>query len=218
MRDVETIFHEFWHAIHEMISQSKLSELSWFNVEWDFVELPSQLLENWVTDRESLQKLASHYETGKSLPVKILDTLDELKTYMMWSFVLRQNELALLDMHLYSEEIPETVELLDKKILDLVNTYSLSQRWSEYKMYCWFWHIFGWWYAAGYYSYMWAEILEADVFLKIKELWMFDPEVWKKLVDTLIGQWTRKDAWELFIDFMGRKVDNKAFMERKGLL
>lgn len=218
MRDVETLFHEFGHAIHEMISQSKLSELSGFNVEWDFIELPSQLLENWVTDRESLEKLWSHYESSQSIPEKTLDTLDELSTYMMWGFVLRQNELALLDMHLYSETVPATIEELDKKVLDLVNTYSLSKRDPEYKMYCWFGHIFGWGYAAGYYSYMWAEILEADVFLRIKELGMFDAKVGKKLVDTLIGQGTRKSASELFNDFMGREVKNDAFMERKGLL
>jgi peptidyl-dipeptidase Dcp len=82
MRDVETLFHEFGHAIHEMISASKLSELSGFNVEWDFVELPSQLLENWVGDRESLEKLAKHHETSEKLPENILTTLKDLETYM----------------------------------------------------------------------------------------------------------------------------------------
>jgi Zn-dependent oligopeptidase len=84
-------------------------------------------------------------------------------------------------------------------------------------MYCSFWHIFGWWYSAGYYSYMWAEIIEADVFARIKELWMFDREVWEKFLNTILWQWTRKKATELFFDFMWREVDNVAFMERKGL-
>jgi oligopeptidase A len=88
MRDVETLFHEFGHAIHEMISASKLSELSGFNVEWDFVELPSQLLENWVSDRPSLEKLARHYQTGEKISDDILNRLDELKTYMSGSAVL----------------------------------------------------------------------------------------------------------------------------------
>jgi oligopeptidase A len=84
-------------------------------------------------------------------------------------------------------------------------------------MYASFGHIFWGWYAAGYYSYMWAEIIEADIFARIKELGMFKREVWEKFISTLLGQWTRKPANELFYDFMGREPDNVAFMERKGL-
>ncbi len=218
IRDVETLFHEFGHAIHEMISQSPLSELSGFNVEWDFVELPSQLLENWVGNNKSLIKLAKHYQTGETLPESVMKTLDDLDTYMSANGVLGQNTYALLDMHLYSEEIPENIQELDKKTLDIVNNYWITQRWEDYKMYCSFSHIFGWGYSAGYYSYMWAEILEADVFNAIEQQGMFDPKVGQKLVDTLIGQWTRKPAWELFHDFMGREVSNQAFMKRKGLV
>ncbi len=217
MRDVETLFHEFGHAIHEMLSESKYSELSWFWVEWDFVELPSQILENWVADRSSLSKLAKHVDTWESLSVDMLDRLDNLKTYMSWTFVARQNEFALLDMSLYSTTVPETIEELDKNTLEIVNKYSIFKRWDDYKMYCSFGHIFGWGYSAGYYSYMWAEILEADVFARIKEMWMFNKETWDKFVNTILWQWTRKKATELFFDFMWREVDNTAFMERKGL-
>jgi len=218
IRDVETLFHEFGHAIHEMISQSPLSELSGFNVEWDFVELPSQLLENWVGNNKSLIKLAKHYQTGETLPDSVMKTLDELDTYMSANGVLGQNTYALLDMHLYSEEVPENIQELDKKTLDIVNKYWITKRGVDYKMYCSFSHIFGWGYSAGYYSYMWAEILEADVFDAIEQQGMFDPKVGQKLVDTLIGQWTRKPAAELFKDFMGREVSNQAFMKRKGLV
>jgi len=123
MRDVETIFHEFGHATHEMLSVSKLAELSGFGVEWDFVELPSQILENWVTERESLQKLAKHSETGEHISKELLNKLDELKTFMSGSFVTRQNEFALLDMYLYSHEVPENIEALDKKVLEIVNEF-----------------------------------------------------------------------------------------------
>ena len=216
--DVETLFHEFGHAIHEMISQSPLSELSGFNVERDFVELPSQLLENWVGNNNSLIKLAKHYQTGETLPDSVMKTLDELDTYMSANGVLGQNTYALLDMHLYSEEVPGNIQELDKKTLEIVNKYWITQRGEDYKMYCSFSHIFGWGYSAGYYSYMWAEILEADVFDAIEQQGMFDPKVGQKLVDTLIGQWTRKPAAELFKDFMGREVSNQAFMKRKGLV
>ncbi len=217
IRDVETIFHEFGHALHEMLSVSKYSELSWFWVEWDFVELPSQLLENWVSERESLKKLAKHVDTGDSLPEEILDKLDELKTFMSGSFVVRQNEFALMDMNLYSLDVPDSVEDLDKTVINLVNKYSLFTRWEEYKMYTSFGHIFCWWYAAGYYSYMWAEIIEADVFDKIKKDWMFDSRVWHNLLDKILGQWTKKPAIELFKDYMWREVSSRAFMKRKWL-
>lgn len=217
LRDVETIFHEFWHALHEMLSESKHSELSWFWVEWDFVELPSQLLENWVSETESLVKLSSHIKTWKSISKEMIDTLEKLKTYMTWIFVSRQNEFALLDMTLYSSDIPKNLKELDKKVLEIVNTHSVFKRLENYKMYCHFSHIFAWWYAAGYYSYLRAEIIEADIFAKIKKMWMFDSKTWKKFLKTILWQWTRKKATELFYDFMWREVDNKAFMKRYGL-
>ncbi len=218
MRDVETLFHEFWHALHEMLSESKHSELSWFGVEWDFVELPSQIHENWVGERESLERFAKHHETWEKITDELLDKLDELKTFMSWNFVIRQNEFALLDMYLYTEEIPETIEELDKKVIDIVNKVWLFKRWDDYKMYTSFGHIFGWGYAAWYYSYMWAEIIEADVFARIKEMWMFSRDTWEKFLKTILWQWCRKPAKELFYDFMNREVDNQAFMERKGLV
>lgn len=214
LRDVETLFHEFWHALHELLSESKYSELSGFWVEWDFVELPSQLLENWVSDKESLKNMSKHVETWEKLSDEMIEKIDNLKYFMTGMFLARQCEFALLDMSLYSSDIVWDIDALDKKILQIVNKYSIFKRWEDYKMYCSFNHIFGGWYAAGYYSYMWAEIIEADVFSKIKEMWMFSPETWEKLLKTIIWQWTRKKASELFFDFMWRDVDNKAFMKR----
>lgn len=218
MRDVETLFHEFGHALSEILSESPYSDLSGFHVEWDFVELASQINENWVTDKESLVKLARHVETWEPLPTQMLETLEILKTYMSGTSVLTQNNYALLDMNLYSRTPPQTIEELDAICLELSNAYTVFPKWEEFKMYTSFGHIFGWWYAAGYYSYMRAEILEADVFAKIKELWMFDRNVWELFIKTILGQGTRKPAWELFQDFMGRELSNVAFMERKGLV
>jgi Zn-dependent oligopeptidase len=112
-------------------------------------------------------------------------------------------------------DIPQNIEELDKKVLEFVNKYSLFERDWNYKMYTAFWHIFWWWYAAWYYSYMWAEILEADVFEKIKEMWMFDRNNWEKFIKTILWQGTRKNASELFYDFMWREVDDTAFLKRK---
>lgn len=215
MRDVETLFHEFGHALHEMLSESRYSDLSGFNVEWDFVELPSQLHENWVSTRESLEKLGKHFETGEKIPNEMLDTLDTLKTYMSGLFTLRQNEFALLDMKLYSEKAPNSVKELDKNALEIANSVSVFKRDENYKMYASFGHIFGGWYAAWYFSYMWAEILEADVFERIQELWMFERNVWEKFIATILWQGTKKEASELFRDFMWRELSNEAFIKRK---
>ena len=217
MRDAETLFHEFWHALHEILSESKYSELSWFHVEWDFVELPSQINENWVNSEESLRKLAIHSESWEYISDELIEKLEKLKTFNSGIQTLRQNEFALMDMMLYSNDIPNNVSELDTKILDFINNIWLFKRDESYKMYCSFGHIFWWGYSAGYYSYMWAELLEADVFERIKQMWMFDSKTWEKFVKTILWQGTRKPANELFRDFMWRDLDNTAFMKRKGL-
>lgn len=217
MRDAETLFHEFGHAIHEMLSESIYSELSGFWVEWDFVELPSQLLENWVSSKESLKKIAKHVDSWNFISDELIEKMEKLKYFMTGLFLSRQTEFSILDMTIYSQKLPSNVDELDKTMLDIVNQNSYFKRDNDYKMYCSFNHIFWWGYAAGYYSYMWAEMLEADVFSRIKEMWMFSRETWEKLFSTIIWQWTRKKASELFYDFMWRELDNKAFIERYGI-
>lgn len=218
LRDVETLFHEFGHALHAMLAGSPYAELSGFNVEWDFVELPSQLMENWVSDPEALKTLAKHYQTWLPMPEKLVQTLQYLKSFMMGNWVSRQNELALLDMTLYTSPILNSVEELDQKILEIVNQYSIFPRGEEYKMYCAFLHIFGGGYEAKYYSYMWAELLEADVFQKIKKAWIFNPEIWSAYKEKILIPWTRKPAAELFFDFMQRGPSDEALMKKYGLL
>lgn len=214
--DSKTMFHEFGHALHEILSESKYSDLSWFWVEWDFVELPSQLMENRVSDRESLVELSRHFKTGDSLSEEMLDKLDLLKKFNSWIFTLKQCEYALVDMNLYSLwKIEKRLTFLDKKVLDLVNKYSLFKKPKSYKMYASFGHIFSGGYSAWYYSYMWAEIIEAQVWAKIKKDWIFDNKVWKKLTDSILWQWTRKKASELFYDFTKEEINTKYFFERK---
>lgn len=218
LRDVETLFHEFGHALHAMLSGSPYADLSGFNVEWDFVELPSQLMENWVSDPEALKSLAKHYQTWLPMPEKLVQTLQELKTFMMGNWVSRQNELALLDMMLYTSAVPHSIKELDQKVLEFINQYSIFPRGEEYKMYCSFLHIFGGGYEAKYYSYMRAELLEADVFQKIKKAWIFNPEVWSAYKEKILIPWTRKPASELFLDFMQRKPSDEALMKKYGLI
>ncbi len=219
MRDAETIFHEFGHALHEMLSESKYSALSGFSVEWDFVELPSQIHENWVWERESLKLLSKHHLTWESLSDEILDKFKKLKNLSSWYSTIRQNEFALLDMMLYTlEEIPENVLELDKMILDFINKVWFFKRWEYYKTYATFSHIFWWWYAAGYYSYMRAEILEAQAWDYIKLNGIFNPGIGEKFISSILGQGSRKDASELFKDFVWTDVSSSAFMKRKWLV
>ena len=217
LSDVETLFHEFGHALHAMLAESKYPELNGFNVEWDFVELPSQLLERWAGEPEALKQLSKHYQTWEALPDEMLENIKKLSTFMMGNWVVRQNELAIVDLMLYSESTPENIKTLDQKILKIVNQYSLFKRDEKYQMYCSFLHIFGGWYAAGYYSYMRAEALEADVFSKIKKKGLFNPEIWHQYRDQILAQGTKKPAIELFEDFMGRELDPQALIEKYDL-
>ncbi len=213
--DVETMFHEFGHAIHEMLSISKYSDLSWFNVEWDFVELPSQLMENWANEEESLKIFAKHNKTGVDIPQSMLLIMKKLEKYWMGNFTLRQNEFASLDMHLHSKVIPDTIDELDYEIFWFVNNYSILEKDKDYKMYASFSHIFDWGYGAGYYSYMWAEIIEAQVWDIFKKKWIFNKEIADRFLNTILSAGTTKKASELFYDFAWVGISPNAFLERK---
>lgn len=215
--EVETLFHEFWHAVHAIVNESSYSQLSSFEVERDFVEVPSQMMEFWTTERESLSKLAKHYQTWESLSEDVLDKLDELKTFMKGNRVLRQNELALVDNYLFTHDLPDTLEEMDEKILEVVNENSVLPKSDDYKMYCSFLHIYGS-YPCKYYSYMRAEMYLNDMFQKIKEIWMFNKDILKEYCDKILSPWARKPAEELFRDFMGREVDPTALLKKYGLV
>lgn len=210
------MFHEFGHATHEMMSVSPYSELSGFHVEWDFVELPSQLLENWCRHREGLALFARHIDSGEEIPQKMLQTLETLETFGTGNMIVKQNEYAMIDMLLHSSEVPKNQQDLDAKIYKIHSQNAIFPRPEVYSPHTSFSHIFDGGYAAGYYSYMWAEIIEKEVwrtFLTSGDI--FSPEVSQKLHDTILSQGTRKDATELFIDFMGRDVDIEAFLKEK---
>ncbi len=215
--EVQTLFHEFGHATHEMLGKSKYSDLTGFWVEWDFVEVPSQFLEHWADESESLVTFAKHYKTGEIISGDYLEKLEALDKIWNGNGVLKQNEYAFLDMILYSEKISQNVEDLDNMVIKWAQKNSIFPKWEDYKPYASFSHIFAWWYSAGYYSYMWAEILELDILREFKKKWMFNKGLAKKYTQKVLEQGSIKKASEIFYDFMEREVDTKGFFEKKGI-
>jgi len=218
LSDVETMFHEFGHATHEMLSRSKYSELSGFHVEWDFVELPSQLLENWCRDSSGMRIFAKHIETWEWVPEEMFLKLEQLENFGSWEFVITQNTYAMMDMWLHSITPPSSVQELEDFVNKNYDDNASFVRGEVYSPHTSFTHIFDGWYAAGYYSYMWAEIIEKEVWKAFKDSWdIFSPEVAEKFHDMVLSAGTIKKASELFRDFFWRDVEISAFLSEKGL-
>ena len=217
LREVETMFHEFWHALHEMLSESQHAELSGFHVEHDFVEVPSQFHEHFCHEKESLDIFAQHFETGKKIPTSLLKNLKAYERVWNGNMVLTQCQFASIDMMLHGQDVPKNIEELDNIILNKVNELSIIEKGDNYKMYCSFSHIFDGWYAAWYYSYMWSEILELDIWKEFLDAWIFNPEISHKFLNTILSQWSKKEAKQLFHDFKGADMDVQGFFEFKWL-
>lgn len=216
-RDVETLFHEFGHAIHLMLSSQNLTNLNGFHTEWDFVEMPSQILENWCWEEKSLNQFAKHFETGKPIPAKWIKKLKASQSFMSGLFLSRQNEFGFLDLLLHSQKAPKTVSDLDKRAYKIANQHSALPKFKGHKMYASFGHIFAGGYAAGYYSYVWAEVLEADIFAAIKKQGAMSSKVGRKYAHKILRQGTKKPASQLVEDFLGRKPNTKAFFRKHGV-
>jgi Zn-dependent oligopeptidase len=217
LRDVETMFHEFWHALHWMLGESTYSELGGFWVEWDFVELPSQLMENWCREKEALDRFAVHYQTGESIPESIIQTLHDSEMFWKWIFLLTQSMYAYLDMVFHTSDIPPNISELTPFVSDVVKEFSLFERQDSYNPYSTWHHVFDGGYAAGYYSYMWAEIIEAQVWWVFKKEGILNPSVWKKYYDIVLAQWSRKNGFEIFKEFTGQEMNLNDFFQRYGI-
>lgn len=215
MSEVETMFHEFWHAMHEMFSLSEYSELSWFNVELDFVEVPSQFHEHFCQESESLQVFARHYKNNSAIPDKFIDSLQEVKYVDSWNMVLTQCIYAMLDIYLHFQKKFESIEELDDYILAQINSRSFFKRDKEYKMYTSFSHIFDGGYACGYYSYIWSEILELDIWKEFQESGIFNSTISKKFYDSILSQWSKKQAKNLYFDFTSKPMSLDGFFQSK---
>lgn len=213
--EVTTLFHEFGHALHGLLADTHYESLSGTNVYWDFVELPSQFMENYCYEKEFLQEIAIHYQTGEHLPENEIDKIVAAANYMQGYQTLRQIGFGLLDMAYHTtKETIENIEAFEKSTIADTLLYpnipgtAISPSFS---------HIFAGGYAAGYYSYKWAEVLDADAFAYFKEQGIFNKEIAQKFKQLLSSGGT-KDPMELFMNFRGRKPEVNALLQRAGLV
>lgn len=215
--EVLTLFHEFGHALHGLLSKCKYRSLAGTNVYWDFVELPSQIMENWVKEKEGLDLFAQHYETGEKIPDELVTKIKtSLKFQVGWQS-LRQLSFGLLDMNWYSTD-PKNIGDVDDFETKISQRTRLLPKEPGTNSSCSFGHIFGGGYAAGYYSYKWAEVLDADAFEHFKEKGLFNVDVATKFKNAILSKGGTAHPMELYKEFRGREPDPNSLLRRDGLL
>ncbi|MDX1755965.1 MAG: oligopeptidase A [Marinobacter sp.] len=216
--EVTTLFHEFGHGLHHMLTQVEVAEVSGINgVAWDAVELPSQFLENWCWNRESLALIASHHETGEPLPEDLLDKLLAAKNFQSGMQMVRQLEFSLFDFRLHAEFDPKA-PVNPLEVHRQVRSEIAVIRAPEFNRFPnSFSHIFAGGYAAGYYSYKWAEVLAADAFSLFEEHGIFDPQTGKAFLTNILEKGGSQEPMELFKAFRGREPEVDALLRQSGI-
>ncbi|WP_167610631.1 M3 family metallopeptidase [Maribellus sediminis] len=214
--EVQTFMHEFGHALHGMLANSTYSSLSGTNVYRDFVELPSQIMENWATEKEFLDRFAKHYQTGETIPAELVQKIVDSQNYLAGYLSIRQLSFGYLDMTWHTLEKPFTGNVKDfeekawkkMQIFKPVDGVCMSTQ---------FGHLFAGGYAAGYYGYKWAEVLDADAFSVFKEKGLFNKEVAASFRTNILEKGGTEHPMELYKRFRGQEPTVDALLERSGL-
>ena len=215
--EVTTLFHEFGHGLHGMLANTTYKGLSGTNVYWDFVELPSQILENWCYEKETLELFATHYKTGEVIPMELVNKIKESATFHEGMQTMRQLSFGLLDMSWHGSD-PSNISEVKKFETVAFGDTALYPETPETCMSTAFSHIFQGGYSAGYYSYKWAEVLDADAFAYFKQEGIFNKKIATKFKDTVLSQGGTVDPMELYKAFRGQEPNPDALLERAGLL
>jgi oligopeptidase A len=229
-REVQTTFHEFGHLLHHCTSRVEIASRAGIHVAWDWVELPSQLMENWTWEREALDLFARHHETGDPVPEEIFQRMLAARRFMGGWGQMRQLSLGTVDLALHEELGPElrraagsdADESVDRRQGDQVMDFARARfaefapdpRFADLHILTAFTHLFSGGYAAGYYSYLWSEVLDADVFTRFRSEGIFNRETGRAYVNAILSRGDSSDPDELFEEFMGRGPDAEALLER----
>jgi len=215
--EVTTLFHEFGHGLHGMLANTKYPGLSGTSVFWDFVELPSQIMENWCYEPEALALFAKHYQTGELLPQIYIEKIKESASFMQGTATLRQVSLGLLDMAYHSQD-PTNIQNIKEFELKATDGTSFLPDVKENLISTSFSHIFAGGYSSGYYSYKWAEVLDADAFAYFQEKGIFNKEVAKKFQDFILSKGGTEHPMTLYKKFRGQEPQPDALLKRSGLM
>lgn len=215
--EVLTLFHEFGHGLHGMLANTTYPSLSGTSVYWDFVELPSQVMENWCYEPEALALFATHYQTGEIIPIELVQKIKESSNFQEGMATMRQLSFGLLDMGWHGQDPSaitdikafETEQFAATKLYPEVNENVMSTSFS---------HIFQGGYSAGYYSYKWAEVLDADAFEFFQEKGIFDKEVATKFKDNILSKGGTEHPMSLYKSFRGHEPSPEALLKRAGLV
>ena len=215
--EVTTLFHEFGHALHGMLANTTYNSLSGTSVSWDFVELPSQVLENWCYEKEALELFAKHYETGEVIPMEYVQKIKESASFHEGMQTLRQLSFGLLDMSWHSQNPSEITSVKEFES----DAFAETKLYPDVKENCMstaFSHIFQGGYSAGYYSYKWAEVLDADAFEYFLEKGIFNKEVATKFKENVLSKGGTEKPMELYKRFRGKEPKPDALLKRAGLI
>jgi len=214
--EVTTLFHEFGHGLHGMLANTTYPSLSGTSVYWDFVELPSQVLENWCFEKECLDLFAKHYETGESIPIEYIEKIKESANFLEGIATVRQLSFGLLDMSWHGVD-PNAIKSVKENELKSFEKTSLYPDVKENCMSVSFSHIFPGGYSSGYYSYKWAEVLDADAFELFQERGIFDRVTGKAFEEHVLSKGGTEHPMELYKNFRGEEPKPEALLKRAGL-
>jgi thimet oligopeptidase len=211
--DVSTFFHEFGHAMHAMLGRTNIASFSGTNTKLDFVELPSQILEEWLYNKEILEKVSGHYQTGESLPDTIIDTLIKLKTFSSGAMIQGQIYYARIALAYYAQGADKDVYKIAQNLANTMTKNTIVD--SENHFYASFSHLTG--YGARYYGYLWSKVFALDIFEQIEKEGLLNAQVGQRYINEVIGKGGSIDPNKLLKNFLGREPNDKAFFKSLGL-